>query len=172
MLISVFVLPHLLLSLTVKKDDNRTHVLWLLNLHLGWACRDGSHRWSCRGRVAWWVRGSISRMAHAHGSRGCWLSAGMSATHSFSQWSHLKAAWASSQHSIWFQGVFQGIGSCPQGLGPHTGAASFLLYSVGQRCHRAHPDPMGAVCVAPFLSGWGGVSENLWPLASAMWLSC
>lgn len=57
MRISVFVLPHLLLPLTVKKDDNRTHVLWLLNLHLGWACRDGSHRWSCRERVAWWGPG-------------------------------------------------------------------------------------------------------------------
>ena len=40
-----------------EKDDNRTHVLWLLNLHLGWACRDGSHRWSCCERVAWWGPG-------------------------------------------------------------------------------------------------------------------
>lgn len=57
--------------------------------------------------------------------------------------------------------MFQGIGSCPQGLGPHTGAASFLLYSVGQRCHRAHPDSMGAACVVPFLSGWGGACQRI-----------
>ena len=45
------------MSHTVKKTDNKTHALWLLNLHLGWACREGSHRWRCCDRVAWWSLG-------------------------------------------------------------------------------------------------------------------
>lgn len=171
MLISVFVLPHLLLSLTVKKMTiehmfcGSRICIWAGLVEM--ALIDGA-------AVREWlggVRGSISRMSHARSSRGCWLSAGMSATASPSG---LISRLLGLPHSI-----ASGSKACSKESEAALGAWAHTLVQHHSCCIllvRGIMEPTqiqwGQCAWSASSQGGGGVSDKLWPLASTMWLSC
>lgn len=143
-----------------EKDDNITHALWLLNLHLGWACREGSHRWSCRDRVAWWNLG-----LHFQDGTHTWWPGLLALCWDVSHTQLLPVA--SSQGCLGFLPAWHLVlrhvprnQKLPSGPGPTHWCGIISAVVCWSEVSQSPPRFSGAECVVSFLSV-GGVSESV-----------